>query len=84
MARTLTVAVLMGLGRGVAVYPLKGLLISPAVNPQAFLLSPVSYFGAHLIFGLVTALALTSLSRRPQLTVTFAPEEAPVRTTTRR
>lgn len=85
MVRSWTVAVLMGLGWGVAVYALMGLLISPLVNPQAFLLNPVTYFVAHLIFGLVTALTLTSLSRRARaMRVTFLPEEAPVRTPTRR
>lgn len=84
MARSWTVATLMGLGWGVAVYLFMGLIIGPAINPRAFVLEPVTYFVAHLIFGLVTGLALTSLSRRPRVAVTFAPEETPVRTTTRR
>jgi hypothetical protein len=47
------------------------------------LLQPVTYFAAHLVFGLVTALGLTSATRRARPVVTFAPQ-APVRTKTRR
>lgn len=84
MARSWTVAVLLGLGWGVAVYAIMGLAIAPAINPQAFWLNPMTYFVSHLVFGLVTGLALTSLSRRKRVSVTFAPEEAPVRVPTRR
>ena len=84
MARSWTVATLMGLGWGVAVYAIMGLVAGPALGARAFLINPTTYFVAHLICGLVTGLALTSLSRRPRVVVTFAPDEAPVRTTTRR
>lgn len=78
MARSWTVAVLMGLGWGVLAYLLMGLMLGPVVNAKAFLLNPATWFVAHLVFGLVTGLTLTSLSRRPNVAVTFAPEEAPV------
>lgn len=84
MARSWAVAVLMGLAWGAAVYAIMGLWIAPAFNPQVFWLNPMTHFVSHLIFGLVTALALTSLTRRKRVRVTFAPEEAPVRTMSRR
>ena len=80
MAQSWTVAALVGLGWGVVAYLVMGLMPGPNLNPLAFLLHPATWFVAHLTFGLVTGLALTSLSRRPQVAVTFAPEEAPVRT----
>jgi hypothetical protein len=84
MARSWTVGLLVGLGWGVVTYLVMGLALGPTFNPKAYMLSPVTYFVAHLIFGVVTGLTLTSLSRRPTVAVTFAPEEAPVRTPTRR
>jgi hypothetical protein len=83
MDRSWTVAALLGLGWGVVAYLMMGLAIAPALNPKAFLLHPATFFVAHLVFGLVTALGLTSAARRARPTVTFAPE-APVRTRTRR
>jgi hypothetical protein len=84
MVRSWTVAALMGLGWGVVAYLIMGLLIGPAINPKAFLLNPATFFVAHLVFGLVTGLTLTSLSRRPAVAVIFAPEEARVRTPSER
>lgn len=84
MARSWTVAVLMGLAWGAAVYAIMGLWIAPAFNPQTFWLNPMTHFVAHMLFGLVTGLALTALTRRKRVSVTFAPEEAPVRSATRR
>ena len=75
LARSWIVAVLMGLGFGIAVDLLMGLLIGPALAPGVRLLAPTVFFAGHIVFGIVTAVAFTALVRRPKTAITFAPTQ---------
>lgn len=72
-------ALVTGLVFGVVAYVVD-LVIGPAINPLTAqihtLLGTLHAFIGHLIFGVVTALALYSYRRRPGMSVLFAPEVA--------
>lgn len=58
-------AAVSGLLYGAAVYLVMGLFIGPMIDPLITAMPPITYFVSHLVFGLVTALALAMMSRRP-------------------
>jgi hypothetical protein len=66
-------AALMGLGFGLFSYVLMGLIVGPLVDPRITAVHPVNYFVGHVVFGVVTALSLYAMTRRRELSVSFAP-----------
>lgn len=75
LARSWSFAVLAGLGWGVITWVAMGLLIGPALAPSLNYAQPGQTFIAHLIFGVVTALGFTAMTRQAHVTITFAPSE---------
>lgn len=71
---------LMGLGYGVLVWIFSGYGGSYLVDLQDVVFASANFLLAHLIYGVVLGLGLSALTtKRDLLTVTFAPEERPVR-----
>lgn len=72
----IVLAMIAGLGLGVAVYLVTGVVIGPTLDPVLSKANPLHYFVAHVVFGLVTAGVLATWTGRRALSVTFAPDEA--------
>ena len=64
---------LAGLGLGLTAYVITGLILGPLVNPSLALAEPINYFIGHMVFGFVTAWALTAMTNRREVEITRAP-----------
>lgn len=64
---------------GVGVWLVMGLLIGPLFNPAVLIADGTHYFISHVIYGVLTALSLTAMTHRGDVSVTYAPERARVR-----
>jgi hypothetical protein len=76
-------ALFLGLAFGALSYVGTGVLVGPLMDPALAWMDAYPFFVAHIVFGLVTALAFTGLVRRPNVRVTFAPAETRLPTTPR-
>lgn len=76
VARSWTFGALAGIGWGLVTWIIMGLILGPYVSPSLVLAAPMAYFIGHMVFGLVTGLTFTALTRRPRVSVTFAPRAA--------
>jgi hypothetical protein len=73
VARSWVFALLVGFGWGFVSWLVMGLIAGPYLSPSLNYASPGQYFVGHIIFGIVTALSLTALTRQPRVSITMSP-----------